>query len=537
MSFRKNQRSVLLKTSSISSLLHSGGNVNIAGLDGGPIRYNDILDVKQIKYRAEVSQVVTVADALTAPSANTTYAIEVNVPSMRVKGWQGYKKKYAYTTPSVITVIGASAALQREYINGQIIDKINNDPSNFLTAATLTGGAGFTLTDDAGYYPARVNGASNGRGGATAIYAITNSDGSGWTTSSNVTVTTAAVYSFGEGSRMDDDIPVIHGYSGNLVSGELDAPKAADGTYATAGQKYDAIIITSMGVATAHAVSDQLAHTLEETVVFVDNGTGTSTTNLTGFTAFEKTVHRLIGSLYAANPNAIVEFFDTIGTFSGASTPAPTGATGDVNQMNTGKNVFQYFIKGAGSTILAPYASTTGLPIVLDATDDEGMELSAPVGSNSPIGEFIVGQQEFSLFARVNIDDISGTDAFYCGFRKKEAHQADANNYDEMAALALDANAGALKIATILNNAGTVATATGDTWADTNTKDLELRVLIDGTVKFYVDGVDRSSVQTTAFAFDAGEVVIPFITHLNTSDLATVKLRELLVLPTIAWKA
>ena len=528
-------RSVLLKTSAGTDLVHSNGNVKIAGLDGGAIRFNDILDIIQIKQRDEVVQVLTVGGGSYTPAASTTYSIEVSLRDQRIKGWQGFRKKYGYTTPAIITNIGASAALQREYIHTQIINKINADNANFMTAASLLLGTGFTLTDDAGYFPARVNGASNGRGGKAAVITITNADGSGWT-SSNITTTTNAVYGFGIGTRMAQDEPSIYSYTGNLISGELDAPKASDGTFATAGQKYDAFVISSLGIASAHAVSDQLAHTPEQTLVYVDNGEGTSTANATGFAAFEKSMHRLVGALYQSNPTAIVEFFDNIGTFSGSATPAPTGATGDVNQINTGANTLQYFVKGIGSTILAPYATVNGLPLSLDAVNDEGMELSAPVGTNSP-KEFTIGVHDFSMIAKINLDDISGTDALYVGFRKKAAHTADPNDYTDMATLGLDANAGALKIMTALNNAAVDSTATTDTWANGETRELEIRVFKDGSVKFFVDGVERTSVQTTAFEFDATDVVIPFISFLNTANVATPLLKELLVLPNSSWRA
>jgi hypothetical protein len=528
---RNKSRSVLLKTSSISSLLHSGSDVTIAGLDGGPIRYNDILDIKQVKQRAEVPQVVTGGITYT-PTANTTYAIEVYLSSQKVKGWQGFKKKYGYTTPSVLTVIGANAAAQREYINGKIVDAINADAANFMTAASLGGGTGITLTDDAGYFPARLNGASNGRGGAAAVITITNSDGSGFV-AADFSVTTDAVYGFGDGTRMANDIPVIYSYTGNLISGELDAPKASDGTYAIAGQKYDAFVITSWGSATSHQVSGQVAHTPEETVIFVDNGTGTSTSNLTGFQAFERAMHRLLFSLYANNPNAIVEFFDNIVAVGGnTGTGLPTGTAQDTNTIVTGANVLHYS-PIATSTLLSMVHSADGLKLELDSTDNEGVELGAPVSTASP-KQFIVGQQEFSLYAKLKISDVSGTDDMAVGFRKKEAYQAAIDNYDEMAVL--NVISGDIKIETILNGAATTVTDTTLNWADDETHDLEVRVLIDGTVKFLVDGVDKSSVQTTAFVFDAGEVVIPFVYSLQATDLSNNNIKAFVAVPTAYWK-
>lgn len=527
---------MLLKTSSISDVQHSGGVLAITGCF--PVRDADILDIKEIKYKAEVRQVRKIGFSGYTPTANTTYKVVMEFMNATREGYIDPGKIYAYTTPAVITTIGATAALQREYIHAQIVAKINADNSANrvpATAVSLATGTGFTITDDAGYYPARLNGASNGRTGPSNAYLVTNADGTGWvdSTSENL-VTTEGVVSFGEGQRLLDDKPVLYSYTQNLSSGELDAPVAADGTYAVAGQKYDAFIVSGLTRASAHGITGQFALEPVELAIFVDNGTGTATTNLTGFQAFEKAMHRQLFGLYRNDPSAIVDFFDNLATYAGSSTPAPIGTTTSTNVVNTGKNSLTYYVNGT-ATVLAPYVTTNGIALSLDATDDEGMELSAPLFASCP-KQHIVGAGECALLAKINLDDISGTDAFYIGFRKKEAYQAVPDNYDEMATLALTANAGLINMATILNNAATVVTSTAVTWADGETHDIELRILADGTVKFLVDGVDKSSLQATAFKFDAGEVVVPFISFLNTADVAVPLLKEFAFIPSAYWK-
>ncbi len=528
------KKSVLLKTSTISDVQSSGGWLTITGCY--PVKKSNILDFRQIKSKVEVVQVVKVGYSGYTPTADTEYTIEINGFNVKREGYTGLKKVYSYVTPSVLTNIGATAALQREFIHLNLVAKINADQAQGavpVTAASLLTGTGITLTDDAGYYPANP---SNGRQGASVIRLITNADGSGWLNNSleNI-VTTAAVYSFGQGARMLQDMPVLYAYTQNLSSGDLGAPVAADGTYATSGQKYDAFIISSVKTApNGAAITDQLALVPQEFAIFVDNGTGTSTSNLTGFIAFEKAMLRELFGLYVNDASAYVDFFDNIGTFSGSATPAPIGTNAATNNMNSGKFSYTYFVNGT-ATILAPYATATGLPLSLDATDDEGMELSAPVAANSP-KEFIIGKTEFSLYTKINLDDISGTDAFYVGFRAKAAYAADPNSYTDMATLALVANAGLINMSTILNNAATVNKSTGITWADTETHDLEVRVLIDGSVKFFVDSVEKTSLQATAFVFDAGDTVIPFLSYLNTSDVGVPLLQRLAVIPTAYWK-
>ena len=61
-------------------------------------------------------------------------------------------------------------------------------------------------------------------------------------------------------------------------------------------------------------------------------------------------------------------------------------------------------------------------------------------------------------------------------------------------------------------------------------------MLKSGAVKFYVDGVDKTSVQATAYSFDAGGIVIPFIYVLNAAASApTVVTSKFAAVPAI-WK-
>lgn len=535
MSFVNISKSSLLKTSTKNDVSRSGGVISVTGLN--PIRVSTILDFKELVAKTEVVQVYTAGGGSYTPTASTTYTVLIGDPNADRQGYTGTVLPYAYTTPAVLTNIGASAALQREYIHLQIVAAINANSRNYVVAATLGSGTGFTITDDAGYYPANINGGNGGRLGASFVQLDTNPDGSGWG-SAQLTLTTAAVYSFGQGTRMAQDQPVLAAYTQLLAQGSLDvlvAPVAADGTYATAGQKYNAFSISSLSRAAANSIVGQIAYMPLSQVVFVDNGTGAATTNLTGFIAFARNMRRIfMEALYIGDTSSYVDYFDQIGVFSGSATPAPVGTNAATNNMWSGKEFYTYFVNGT-ATILAPYATTTGLPLSLDATDDEGMELSAPVATNSP-KEFVVGVSQFSIFARINLDDISGTDAFYIGLRKKEAYAAVPDNYNDMATLALTANAGLINMATILTNAATVVTSTGVTWADTETHELEVRVLIDGTAKFFVDGVDKSALQATPYVFTAGLTVIPFISFLNTADIATPLLQELLVVPSATWR-
>lgn len=279
------KRSALIKTSTTGSVLISGNVVNITGLN--EFRKSDILSIKQIKYKAEVSQVILTAGGAYTPEADTKYTIQLLNPAFRRLGNEiANDKKYSYVTPGDLTTLGATAALQREAIHAALIIELNNDVRNFISAATATGGTGINITDDAGYF----SGGVSGREGATIVRALTNNDGTGFVNSTATSTTTAAVYSFGVGTTMAANAPVYTNVlGGNLISGVIDAPVAADGTYAVAGQQYDAFAIQSLVKHDIPTISNQIqGYQIWEQYVFVDNGLGTTTTNRAPFLVTEK---------------------------------------------------------------------------------------------------------------------------------------------------------------------------------------------------------------------------------------------------------
>ena len=204
---------------------------------------------------------------------------------------------------------------------------------------------------------------------------------------------------------------------------------------------------------------------------------------------------------------------------------AATGATGDRNLLLSPGWGFQqplaleYFILGAGQTILAPVLTANGLNIGLDQAAAEGLELTMGINARSPVA-FVVGTDRPFYFAvRVKVEDASGVNPLLVGFRKAEAYRADFNDYDEMAAIGIQGTAdpNTIKLATILNNAATVVTDTTNTWADLAAKTLKAKVGANRAVTYELDGAAPAAV--AAYAFDAGEVVVPFVHLLNAADL------------------
>ena len=231
---------------------------------------------------------------------------------------------------------------------------------------------------------------------------------------------------------------------------------------------------------------------------------------------------------------------------SAANDGEPTGTTGDVNVLVGDRNVFEYHILGT-QDILGPIRTSGGLNLKLDATADDGIELT--LGNEQPAntvisavagatrGTFVVGTDApFYVAFKLTIADVSGTDDCAVGFHKAEAYQAAIDSYDEWAAL--NVISGDIKIETELNAGGTTTTDTTDNWADTETKTLMVicdsngSLSNDGTVGkcyYFIDGQKPTTEPTSRFKFDSGEIVIPFFYYLfdtTTPGAMTAKLWE-----------
>jgi hypothetical protein len=186
-----------------------------------------------------------------------------------------------------------------------------------------------------------------------------------------------------------------------------------------------------------------------------------------------------------------------------------------------------------GTVTNAPYgptASTLGLDLSLDQTDDEGVnyDFGYDTGPFVMTIERTAGQEaavEQGRFIRLRckIPDVAGTDDFAVGFRKVEAVQAAIDSYDEMAAI--NVISGDVYTETILNNAGTVPVDSTSNWANNETHEIEVRVTGNGKVTFRLDGADLPITQP--FQFDDAEVIQPFIYFLQAAGLTPVHIVEL----------
>jgi len=524
-------KSVLFKTSAGTDVQYVGGEIKIPGLN--PIKQSRIVDFSQLNYRAEVSQVVTVGGVTAyVPTASTRYIVCIGDVNRRDKGMTELPFQYSYTTSADLSKEGANDAARREYISLQLVAKINAITNNWVVAASLGGGNGFTITDDAGYYPAPSQGMTN-REGASTIFLKTDDDGRGFAIN-NLALTTAAIYASGVGATLAAYAPVFDLVYSNLISGYVDGPKTTSGESAVSGQKYnlfsisyldDSVSIPSVG----HGITGVLARTNN---VWVDNGAGSATTNLAGYLALEKAMHRGIAAKYSNDPSAIAEFFDNNFVIQGPLGAVPATTANLKNKLYTGYgNLFNHTNIGT-QTIVAPTQGATGLLIEQDATATEGAHYSAEVVTACP-KEFVVGKQEVTFIFKATATTVANI-VLLAGLRTKEAYAADFNDYTNMVAAGTGAAGTAFSTYGILSNAATVVTATGANAADATLFTIRITVDLNGLCAVYVNDVKANvySAGTTALSFVAGTVLIPFFQYTNLNSAAAVpNVSELLALP------
>lgn len=518
------KESVLFRTSAASDIQCSGGNITVAGLRS--VSKKDITSIFHSLYKAEVAQVTTVAATSYTPGSDTVYQVAVYDPCRTISGYTESPKIYKYRTPVDVTTLG-NAAAQREAISVALVAAINADPSNHAVAVTLGTGTGFTVTDDGGYYPVFSQSMTNIQG-VNKVYPITNVDGSGYA-DTNFSVTTTGVYSVGSGANLLLQKPVISYTFGNLVSGVLDAPPVtAAGLPAVSGQNYDLFEIVSLKAVPVVGISGQLAYQDRQYYIWVDNGTGTATTNLTGFKAFERAMHKLMIQLFASDPCTTQEWFDAPYVFQDPLGAAPTGTANTLgwqvgysrlNRTNIGTQ-----------TIVVPVLDSTGLLIDQDDTATEGSHTSA---NQQTLGDqsFIVGKTAFSVNARVVMGDYTDA-AFMIGFRKKAVYDATINNYTDYGTIGNGSSAagttwinGDLFVTRgTINSGATVQAISAVVPADGVSAFLQLKVAVNGTVTAFVNGTSYPiySVGTTTLIFDAGDEMIPFyqIVNIGSGDPA-----------------
>ena len=537
------RKSVLLATSLASDWQVSGGVIAVTGLT--PVSKKDVLTIKQIKSRAEVKQVVTVGATAYTPTANTAYKVAVFDPNRASAGYQEQPKVYQAQLPTITGV----AATDRESISVLLVAAINADATNDAVAVTLGGGAGFTVTDDGGYYPVKSQTSTNILG-VNTVYTMSNADGSGFT-ATNFSVTTTAVLSAGIGAVLATKKVVADlNFGGNIISGDPeDQAITTAGAAATSGQNYDTFVINSLLKESIPTVSDVYGYIDAIQVVYVDNGTGTSVTNLAGFVAFEREAIRSIADIYMGDPIALFDFFDNalIASATYPTTGAAIATTDNVVMaVKSSQQRFDWYVNPIGThTLLTPIVSTGGLSPMLDVISQEGIELSAPnLTQNSK--QFVVGKTEASFYGRINIGAAVAATSFKSlsfGFRKKAAYAVDQTAYEAAsvatACLGVPLDTGVAPVWNTITGPGTAGALTNTSTTVTATvsvaADFLITVDINGVTKFYLNGVDRTPA--AGYTFTAGLNLMPFISfrHGAAADAAPLVVQTMFI-PSITWR-
>ncbi len=540
------QESQLFTTSVASDVQSTKGYLKI-GSKFSETKKSLISDLIEVKYRAETVQVVTVTTGTSlVPAGNTYYTIEFGDTNRQRGGVQEQLKRVSYLTPADITTLGATAALQREAINVALIDLINDWTSSYyVTAATLAGGTGFTVTDPAGYYPVNAQGMTN-RLGATYVKTCRNSDASGFV-GTEAAITTAAVLAFGVGATLASWSPVTDQMWGNLISGYNGGvyPTTAAGAAPVSGQQYDGFAVISLTPSPiATSVRTQIAYMPKIQISYVDNGLGSSTTNLAGWIAYEREFLKALFEQYTTDPATVNEWFD-----KGYVLQPDPGVTPYTGTLAGTADVKHFFTTPYGTflnmqninaqTIFAPLMTDDGLRIEQDVNATDGAHYSGGVNTLYP--SFIVGKTAFSLSARCVAGD--WTDAFFMvGFRKKAAYNADYTTYDDLGAIGTQVSAANDYVATQgnINNGTTVETVSSTAIAaDAVSVDLLVNVALDGTVTCFRNGVSFPiySVGTTTLVFDAGDDMIPFMQFINrNSSASTLTFSRFVAVNSTSWR-
>jgi hypothetical protein len=191
-----------------------------------------------------------------------------------------------------------------------------------------------------------------------------------------------------------------------------------------------------------------------------------------------------------------------------------------IHQYSSGMRLYVNNILDQATHI--PAIATNGMNYSYDAVDNNGIQWAARLETEKGVlnGDYFkVGTSpKFFIRARFTLADVSDTDDCCVGFRKVEAFEPNVDDYDEGAWVNVEGAAGGkIKRETVLNNAATVVdgvTGMSD-WANAESHELKIVVNKSGEPSYYLDGTEFATKPSSSFAFDAGELVTPFMYHIH----------------------
>jgi phosphohistidine swiveling domain-containing protein len=168
-------------------------------------------------------------------------------------------------------------------------------------------------------------------------------------------------------------------------------------------------------------------------------------------------------------------------------------------------------------TIVGPVLAATGLDVVADKTNNEGIAYyfgtDPTFGAVNPFRN--VGRAGVGTFARLKfkIADVSGTDDCAFGWVKSQAHQAAIDDLTDF--IAINVISGNVKRESALNDGETVTVDSALNWADGEEHAVEIQLLGDGYARILYDGVDITTLCGARYRVDASDVMIPFFYYLH----------------------
>ena len=200
---------------------------------------------------------------------------------------------------------------------------------------------------------------------------------------------------------------------------------------------------------------------------------------------------------------------------------AATGVAGDNNVLYTRSGSYEWFVIGT-QTILAPKLDTFGLNLVQDAAvAGDGMEFILGQTALCPAAFIIGTDAAFYMKCQFQVQDASGTNPLFIGFRKAQAFDATLANYTDFVTIGIvgTANPNTIQIQTQIGTAGVVTTNTTQTWADGAAHYISIFVSSTGVVTYQIDG--QAPTVTAAYTFTNALTVVPFIRFTQAADLTT----------------
>lgn len=487
-----------------------------------PIRLKDLVSIGIKKSRAEVAQVVTIGGT-TDPTIAYSKKYTIGIRTTTGKYQSNTDSKYTEFS-AVISASQGSAALDRQAIYDKLTSAINASTLN-VTASAGSSGNGMTITDGSyfdGTHNANYLFSGLGKSDIRLLYDADN-DG-GFVHATHFEITTAAVYPVGIGADLQQMGGGI-GVYGDQASGSIAFKNALSS--AVSGQLYNLFTFRSIVKVNTDIAAGGGWEIIDQEC-YVDNGTGSATTNLAGYQAFELEIERILYGTVLKAPNSIAAFFGEQPQRQLGIGGLPTGTAGDENMYSwpTEGTSLIHSVLGTQTDVYV-LVDADGLILDQDAADNDGMEFHPAYGATSPF-RAVVGKGSFSVRTRVTVADVSDADELMIGFRSAVAVQANVTGYDDI--IAININAGDILMSTEDANSGTrTNTDTTINLADLGVVELEVRLYANGTTKFLVNDIDYSYLITSPVTHTAGQALIPFIRCLNVAaSLPGASFRKLL---------